>query len=240
MRRKLRRDRGVALIVTLLAISLFSALTLGLALSSSVDRLATANHEQASVLLNVADAGIELAARELAAIADWNTVLTGAVRSRLVDGPPAGVRTPFPGFSIDLTAATNRLTCGRPSACTDAAVRASTSERPWGANNPFWQLFIYTAIPELTNPRTRTASYLIVWIGDDAAEVDGERLIDGGGAGDEGRYILRARAEALSAGGARRAIEADLTRVCTPTPAGESCLPGTRVQSWRVATGGLP
>ena len=51
------RNKGTALIAAMLAISLFSALGLALSLSSAVDRMAAANHEDAVHLLNMADAG---------------------------------------------------------------------------------------------------------------------------------------------------------------------------------------
>ena len=65
-------ERGIALIVTLLAISLFSALGLGLALATSTARMADHNHEAAVWLLNAAESALELASRDLGSIPDWN------------------------------------------------------------------------------------------------------------------------------------------------------------------------
>ena len=222
--------------MALLSISLFSALGLALALSSSVERLAATNHDEAITLLNAADAGLELALQDLAAIPDWNTVLSGTVRSTWVDGPPSGPRTPSPLVTVDLTRLTNELTCGRPVACTDAQIRITTSERPWGANNPRWWPFVHANLTAIAHPRQRTPSYVVVWVGDDGSEVDGNYSLDGGGPGGEGRYILRVRSEAFGGQGARRAIEAVVARICTVEPGGEVCSPGIRVQSWRVVT----
>lgn len=229
-------DRGIALIVTLLAISLFSALGLGLALSSSRARLADHNHEEAVSLLNAAESALELASRDLANINDWNRVLDGSERSTAVDGLPEGTRTIPAGSAVDLTRLTNRLTCGRDTACSDVQRAVSTVERPWGPGNPRWRLFLHAPLTALTTPRQRVAPYTVVWLGDDARETDGDANIDGGGPGREGRYVLRARAEAFGPDGARRAIEAELARVCRPVESGDVCLPGTRVQAWRVAT----
>jgi hypothetical protein len=229
-------DRGIALIVTLLAIGLFSALGLGLALASSTARLADHNHEAAVTLLNAAESALELAARDLAAVSDWTLVLDGSIRSTAVDGLPDGLRTLPGGGSLDLSRLTNQLTCGRDTICSDAQRAGSTVERPWGTGNPRWRLFLHMPLNALQTPRHRQAPYGIVWVGDDARETDGDPAVDGGGPGGEGRYVVRARAEAFGADGARRALEAELVRMCHPVATGEFCLSGTRVASWRVVT----
>jgi Tfp pilus assembly protein PilX len=50
--------RGAALVITLLTISLLSALGMGLALSSSSSRLSGANHHDSVLLLNAAEAAL--------------------------------------------------------------------------------------------------------------------------------------------------------------------------------------
>jgi len=238
--RAISSSRGVALILTLLAISLFSALGLGLSMTSSVERLTVTNHDETIAMLNAVDAALEVAARDLAPIADWNRVLDGSTRSMLVDGPPSGVRMLAPSRTIDLTRLTNELTCDRATACTDAQVRASTAERPWGANNPHWRLFVHAWLAEPASPRPRRQPYVIVWIGDDAAEADDDPVRDGGGAAAEGRYLVRAHVEVFAASGARRAAEAELARLCRVDVDVETCTPGIRVKSWRVVAGALP
>jgi hypothetical protein len=235
-----QRSKGIALVATLLAISFFSALGLGLALSSATARMVDGNHAEAVAMLNAAESALELAARDLSNVPDWNRALDGSVRSALVDGAPGGIRTVAPGVVVDLTRLTNELTCGRETGCTDARIRTSTVERPWGANNPRWQLFLHGALEAVRDPRHRHAPYVVVWLGDDARETDGEPLIDGGGVGDEGRYVIRAHSVAFGAHGGRRAIEAELVRICRPGVGGIVCLPRIRVQSWRVVTASLP
>jgi len=93
---------------------------------------------------------------------------------------------------------------------------------------------IYGSLTAASHPREFSPTYVVVWLGDDGGEVDGDSAVDGGGPGAEGRYIIRARAAAFGAGRAYRAIEAELARICTPAGASETCLPGTRVQSWRL------
>ena len=48
-----------------------------------------------------------------------------------------------------------------------------------------------------------------------------------------GRGVLRVRAVAFGPLGSRRAIEAELARVCAGAAGDEVCQPGIRVQSWR-------
>lgn len=226
-------NRGVALLVTLLAVALFSALAAGLSVSAIVSRSLAANQEEAVELANVSDSVLELAARELAAIADWNDVLSGGRTSTLVDGPPG--RRAIGATAIDLSVMTNELSCGRSTLCTDAQIRVVTAERPWGANNPRWRLFIHTVQPAPPMPRPAGPAYAVVWIGDDARETDGDPVTDGAGAGEEGRYVVRARVESFGSRGGRHALEAELARLCRSEEGGEVCLPGVRVHSMRRA-----
>jgi hypothetical protein len=234
-------SRGVALVITLLAISLLSALAFGLSLSSSVNRLANSNHRDSVALLNAAEAGLALASKDLAAIDDWSRVLAGSAASTFVDGSP-GARARPGGLVIDIPTLTNELTCGLPTSCSDAQMRESTAERPWGVNNPRWQPFLHAALDDIAGFPTFSSAYVIVWIGDDGRERDDDALADGAGPEREGRHLVRARAEAFGVGGARRALEAELLRVC---PSAESegedvCLPGIRVQSWRLVSAAAP
>jgi hypothetical protein len=227
-------ERGIALLVTLVAISLVSVIGMALVFSSSIDRLAASNHDEAVELLNLADAALELVSRDLAQIADWSSVLDGTERSPLVDGPSSAVRYPWPGLAVDLPRLTGELTCGN-AACSGASRQAVTIERPWGANNPVWQPFLHLRLA-LPTPSRAHEAYVVVWLGDDGSEADGDPWRDGGGPDAEGRYILRARAEAFGRGGARRAIEAELARICTSDGSTDTCLPGVGVHGWRLVS----
>jgi hypothetical protein len=230
-----RSNRGIALILALLAIAFFSAMAGGLVLSSMVGRSVAANYEEATELANVSESALEFTARELGTIADWSDVLSGARVSTLVDGVP-GPRTLPDGTVADLSTMTNQRTCGRTALCTAVQLSAYTADRPWGPNNPRWRLFVHTPAPPLpAMPRPAEATYIIVWVGDDARETDADPAVDGAGAGGEGRYVVRARVESFGARGGRHALEAELARVCTTDEAGESCRPGARIQSWRAA-----
>jgi hypothetical protein len=234
------QSRGIALVITLIALAVFSALGLGLLLTTASERLTAGNDRDARHALNAAEAALELAARELALISDWNRVLAGLAPSRLTDGVPSGTRN-VGGVSIDLTTLTNQVTCGRPTTCSDAWVQSNTQDRPWGTNNPRWQPFVYGPMSLLVAaPPTLPDTYVIVWIGDDARERDGNPLVDNGTLTGEGRDVVRARAEAFAAGGTRRVVEADFVRPCQDEDGVWTCGPGIRVQSWRVRSDGIP
>jgi PilX N-terminal len=234
------QQRGVALIITLIALAVFSALGLVLVLTTTTERLTTGNYNDSIDAVDAAEAALELAARELAGIDDWNAVLAGTRQSRLTDGAPSGPRS-LPPLAIDLTALTSQLTCGSRSSCTDAAIRTSTAERPWGDNNPRWQPFVYGPLAAFTDvPDVFRGAYVVVWIGDDARETDGDPLVDGGGPAQEGRHVVRARAAAFVRGGSRRAIEADFVRPCEIMSGAIVCRSGVHVQSWRVSRGSIP
>jgi hypothetical protein len=232
----MRPERGVVLLLVLLVMTLIGSAAMSLALASSVSRLSAVNHDEAMMLTNAAEAALELAAREIALL-ELDQVLGGAQTSRLTDGAP-GTRTVAPGVIIDLQRQTSQITCGRSTPCTTAQVRQITADRPWGANNPFWRLFLHQRL-EPPPGAGQASPYVVAWIGDDAREVDGDPLRDGAGAVDEGRYIVRVRAEAFGPRGGRRAIEAELFRRCNVDGGSEVCIPGSRVQSWRLVSSSI-
>lgn len=134
----MNHPRGIALILALLVTSFLSAIGLGLAVVVFMDRLATGNTRGSVGLLHAADAGLELAAHDLAR-ADWDDVLAGLLRASFADGAPTGVRAAPGGGTVNLTAETNALNCGKSTTCTVAQMNANTDERPWGVNNPQWR-----------------------------------------------------------------------------------------------------
>ena len=232
-------QRGVALILVLLATSFLSAIGLGLALIVITDRLATGNLRGSVAMLYAADAAIELAARDLARVEDWNLALTGALRSSLVDGPAGGLRLIPGGGVVDLTAATNFLNCRKASPCTAAQMDANSKERPWGANNARWQLYAYGPFSRIVQLARPAPCYLAVWVADDTREEDADPQSDAQSLGAPGHGVVRLRAEVYGPRGARRAIEAELVRHCLPDGS-EACKLRNRVQSWQEVRQVLP
>jgi len=225
-------QRGVALILVVLVTTFLSALGIGLMLAVFMDRLANGNRSGSVAMLFAADAGIELAARDLARAANWDAVLAGSERGSVTDGMASGPRQIPGGGSVDLTAATNQLNCGKATTCTAAQMNANSRERPWGSNNPRWQLYVFGPLAQFADLSRPAPCYLVVWIADDGREADGNPAVDAPDEAQPGHGIVRVRAEAYGVAGSRRAIEAELVRVC-PDGLGRPCLPGIRVQSWQ-------
>lgn len=230
-------DRGIALIIAVMAVAVLSGLGLSLLITVALEPRAGANQREASAVLYAADAALELAALEVDRIANWEAVLGGALQSDRCDGVPAGTRTLPDGQTLDLSVLSSQFACGRPLGCSDAERAVSTAERPWGANNPNWRPFLYGSPAAIGVPNL-DAAYLGVWVGDDAMEVDGAPEIEG--EAGEGRMAVRLRAVAWGTGGTRRAIEAVLIRRCELAGGVERCDVGSRVQSWRVLGGAMP
>jgi hypothetical protein len=225
--------------MVILLTTFLSALGLGVMLAVFMDRLATGNMTGSVAMLYAADSAIEMAARDLAQIDDWNAALSGGQGGSFTDGIAEGVRGLPGGGAVDLTLMTNMLNCGRSSTCTAAQMNASSRERPWGANNPRWRLFAYGPMQQFTQLARPASCYLAVWIADDGREQDGDPLADEADAMQPGHGIVRLHAEAFGVAGSRRAIEAELSKAC---PGGEesACLPGIRVQSWQELRQAIP
>jgi Tfp pilus assembly protein PilX len=232
-------QRGIALIMVILVTAFLSALGMGVALAVFMDRLATGNMIGSVAMLYAADAGIEIAAHELAQVADWDAALSGAQPSHMTDGVPLGVRGLPGGGAVDLTSTTNLLNCGKTTPCTNAQMNANSKERPFGANNARWRLFAYGPMPQFARWARPSPYYLAVWLADDGREQDGDPFSDEPAPDRPGYGIVRVRAESYGFGGARRAIEAELSRICSGG-AGGACQPGIRVQSWKEIRQVLP
>jgi hypothetical protein len=232
-------ERGIALIMVTLVTTFLSALGIGLMLAIFMDRLANGNVSGSVAMLFAADAGIELAARDLALSENWDAVLSGTEIGSFTDGAAGGARAIPGGGALDLTAVTNHINCGKATTCTTAQMNANSVERPWGVNNPRWQLYAFGPMSAFANLMRPAACYLIVWIADDAREADGNPLADAEPGDQPGHGIVRVRAEAFGMAGSRRVIEAELARVCPDGPE-LPCLPGIRVQSWQELRQAVP
>lgn len=232
-------EQGIALIMVVLATTFLSALGIGILMAVFMDRLATGNMIGSVAMLYAADSAIEIAARDLAQLEDWNAALNGSRLGSLTDGIAGGVRALPGGGTLDLAQMTNQLNCGRSSNCTTAQMNANSRERPWGSNNPRWQLFAYGPMQQIAPLARPAPCYLAVWIADDGREQDGDPLADEANALQPGHGIVRLHAEAFGVAGSRRAIEAELSRVCAAGE-GAGCLTGIRVQSWQELRQAIP
>ncbi len=200
-------DTGVALIVVVFALTLVAALAASLALTSATEALIDGSFLRAHDARYAAEAGLERALAELPSIADWNALVAGAVASTFVDGPPIGVRQLPGGSTLDLARVVNVANCGMPTACTATQLAANaTGQRSWGANNPTWHLFAYGPVTALApGGALRSSSYIVVLVGDDPSETDGDPATDANGA-------IAIRSEAFGPAGAHQTVEAIVER----------------------------
>jgi len=207
--------RGSALVIVLLAMWLLSALAAAMLTIAAADTMAAANQRDARVALYAAESAIERAADEVVRLPDWVEVLSGVVRSTRVDGAPSGSRRMPDGRVIQLEQVPNLANCGSVNPCTVAALAATTTDRPWGANNPRWRLFAYGPTPGASPLST---AYSIVMVADDPMESDGNPDRDAP-PGSPGADVILLRAEACGPAGSRRVIEAAVARVVAPNGA---------------------
>jgi hypothetical protein len=207
-------ERGIALLIAIMSTLLLTALGLGLVLTTITETSITANYRDGGEALYAADAGVERVMQDLLTIPDWNRILAGGIQSSFIDGSPGGTRALPDGRTLDLTAATNLINCGKTTTCSDAEMDAYTRERPWTTNNPRWQLFAYAPLANIIETGTiESPMYVVVWVADDQAETDDDPLTDGGNA--PGRGILLLRAESFGPGGAHSVIEVTVSRTDT-------------------------
>jgi hypothetical protein len=215
---RLRDEQGVALIIAMMAVLLMSALGLALVMTTTTETKIAGNFREGHEALYAADAAVERVMQDLLTVPDWNNVLAGALTAGFIDGPPAGPRTLPDGSRLDLTEATNMLRCGKLTACSDADMDQLTEDRPWGKNNPRWQLYAYGPLEDITPMGTINSNmYVVVWVADDPAECDDLPLKDGGApAGDCGTNlgsgVVAMVAHAYGPSGVKRVIEVTLAR----------------------------
>lgn len=219
---EVRRQDGIAMIMAMAATLLMSALGMALVLTTSSETIISSNFRDASEAAYAADAVLERSIDDLSRALDWNAVLAGSAQSAFIDGAPSGLRTLADGSTIDLGHMINLANCGRVAVCSEADLDAVTLQRPWGTNNPRWQLYAYGRLSDmLPNHRIDSPYYVLVMVGDDSSETDGKPFqdaIDTPGAG-----ILALRAAAVGPRGAQRTIEMTVARTRD----------GVRSLSWR-------
>jgi len=216
-----RGERGVALIVALMAMTLMVALGTALILTTTTESKITRNFAITSEAAYAAEAVLERAVDDMLMVNDWTSLLNGTAASGFVDGTPTGTRALADGAMLDLGGAINIANCQKTSACGDDEMNRVTDERPWGLNNPRWKPFAWGPLSRLTPGSTTSPFYVVLLVGDDPSECDNNPLVDGGdpvppcGAGSSfnpGAGVLSLRAEAFGPFGTHKIIEATIAR----------------------------
>lgn len=238
----------MVLIVALMAMLLMIALGTALILTTSTELAITRNFRNRSEALYAADAVLERAVGDVLTVPDWNALLSGVARSTFTDGPPSGARTLSDGRSLDLGEVLNIANCRQTAACSNADMDRPTAERPWGANNPRWQLFAWGYLNDITPTGTvNSPFYAVVMAGDDPSENDNNPLRDGSAlcatgqtsGCNPGTGVVALRAEAFGPFGAHKVIELTVSRTSkaiSGDPQGDHSeigQAGVRILSWR-------
>jgi hypothetical protein len=175
-------------------------------MTANTETTISGNFARRQECLYAADAGVERSMQDLLAVPDWNTILAGAATSAFIDGAPAGVRNLPGGGTLNLTEVLNAANCGKATGCTVSDMNGVTGDRPWGMNNPRWQLYAYgnmnDAIPTGT---INSPFYVVVMVGDDSAETDNDP-------GKDTTGVITMRAEAFGPGHTHKVIMVTLAR----------------------------
>jgi hypothetical protein len=225
----LEKDDGMALLVALAILLIISALSSALILWTTTEAQVARGFGLGVEGRYAAVAAAERALVDLAASTDWNAVLDGSLRSTFTDGAPTGTRRLSDGVAIDLDAVRNLANCAHAWPCSEAELVAFSSERPWGANNPRWQLFAYGPLGDIVGPSSRSPFYLVVLVADDPSERDGDPLRDAVDPTNPGAGIIQLRGEAFGPRGSHREVAVTVARAVAPGPAGAAL----RLISWR-------
>lgn len=191
---RLRHDeRGVALIVALMAAMLLTALGVALVMVTNTETQITANFRNGQEALYAADAGVERVVQDLLMVPRWDDILTGSVKSGFVDSTTTPT-LPAGGSQINLGTATAQLQ------------QETNAANLWGPNNPVWRLYAWGSVSSLLPTNSIDSwMYMAVWIADDPSEIDGNPLADTNG-------VLSLRSEAYGPGGTHKVIEVTVAR----------------------------
>jgi Tfp pilus assembly protein PilX len=184
----------VALLITLLATFLLTALGVGMVLVTNTETLITANYTESRGALYTADAGVERVVQDLLLTPRWNDILTGMPDARSAFHDGASSVTLADGSTLTIASVTSAL-----QSATDLA-------NIWGANDPVWRGYAAGRMSDLLpSGSVRDESYLIAYVGDDPSESDGDPLSDTNG-------VLSLHVEAFGENGARKVIETTVAR----------------------------
>ena len=191
-------ERGAAVVIALLLTVLLALLGAGLLTLTDTETLIAASYRHAQEASYGAEAALERAVSDLAALPDWTPVIAA---------PPANLQSSFDDGLASVRVPEGRIV----SLSALTADRQRDSDRIAGplvyrADAPQWRLFAHAPIHDLlAAPASSPPLYLVVWVADDGEDGDGDPSRDT-------NWSVVVRAEAFGTGGARRSVEALVTR----------------------------
>ena len=188
-------ERGASLVIALLAVMMLSALGAALVMTTTTETMLTHNFQTGQQTLYAADAGLERGVQDLIREPNWSDILAGTRTSGFTDDPPHLLPD---GTSVDLTALTTAL--------------QSDTDTFYGVanpNRPVWQLYAHGPMQSLLPAgQVLARGYVVVWVGDDSGESDGNPALDGNG-------TLSVHAEAFGEGSSHKVVEGSAVRTAT-------------------------
>ncbi|MGE0705802.1 MAG: hypothetical protein AB7F99_11885 [Vicinamibacterales bacterium] len=206
-------EKGIALVFSLLALLMLSALGAGLVMTTSTEAVISGNFRAASEARHAARAIGYRALLDLQALGSWDGVLAGVELSPFADGLPAGPRQLPGSIRIDLTEIANVANCGQAARCSAVAMAANRPGRPWAANNPLWRPYAWGSLGALEGDARPNGDYLVVaLVGDDGGENDGDPQADGTSVTNPGSGRILVRGLAFGPRGIRSSVELTLVR----------------------------
>jgi len=182
-------ERGIALVLVMMTMTLFTVLVGSLALAALTETAVAANHRDAADALYAAEAAVEFVLQEIALVEDWTEVLAAPGQSSFVDGEPAGVRQAG-AENIDLSQETIEV--------------SAAATPPAGAVALPSVLHAFGRLGDLVpDGPTGSGTYVAVWLADRSPAPKDE---------DAPPAALSVVGEAFAGRGIRRAVEALVER----------------------------
>ena len=167
----LANDHGIAVVIALLLALLLGAIAAALVTLTTTETSISLSFRQTQEASHGAEAALERALHDLAAMGDWSAALAvppGNVTSTFDDGQTVP-RSPA-GQSLDLA----RLTAER-----QAESDARAGPDVFGADSPEWRLFAHAPLGALLpGDGFDLPLYLVVWVADDEWDGDGNPAVD--------------------------------------------------------------
>ena len=181
---RVSNERGAALILALLAMTILMALGAALVVITSTETIVAGNFRDSRQAFYAAEAAAELAVAELRTRPNWIEFVEGTERSGFVDGEPGGRRALPLDAPVELTSIVNIANCNTPAPC---------------GGVPRWQLFAYGPLRDVAPPGASDSPFYIV------------SLISGGHT-ESGALLVTIRAQAFGPRGACQALEVTVSR----------------------------
>ena len=192
-----RDERGAALLLTLAASALITAIAASLVVTVSIETLIAGSFRAAQEALYAADAGLERTLHDLAAAPDFTAALAS---------PPSLLASFDDGASVAAAPDGRPLSMAGLTAERQSVSNGTYGPGAFGSDSPVWKLFGHAPLGAILPPGViAQPGYVLVWVGDDGLDGDGDPSKDANG------QIL-VYVEAYGVRGARRGIEAAVSR----------------------------